>query len=125
MHGKWCLLRKVLYATVAVIAVATVLTIYVNNQISAAEVLVGSSPVVAARDLPTLLRARPDADGRPTGGQTAITENTKCRLLRYESREWCLVGKGHPVKVELLEGPKRGEVVWVCSDRVRRLHPMP
>jgi hypothetical protein len=125
MYWKWRLLRKVFYATVAMICTAIVLTIYVNDQISLAEVLVGSSPVVAARDLATLLKVQPDADGRPAGGETAITENTKCRLLRYESREWCPVGKGNPVKVELLEGPRRGQVVWVCSGQIRRLHPLP
>jgi len=128
MRKKWDSPRRISYAALAVIGAVIVLTIYVNDQISLAEVLVKSRPVVAARDLATLLKVRPDTDGPPTEGrtsQTTITTNTRCRLLRYESAEWCVVGRGNPVKVKLLEGPERGQVVWICSDQIRRLHPLP
>jgi hypothetical protein len=128
MHKTSGSLRKVLYVAVAVIGTAVILTMYINDRISLAEVIVDSGPVVAARDLPTLLKMQPDTGGRRIDGQmphTAITANTKCRLLRYESKLWCLVGKSNPVKIELLEGSSRGQVVWMCSDQIRLLHPLP
>jgi hypothetical protein len=118
-------LPNALWATAAVIVSAVVLTKYVNYRISLAEVLVGSGPVIAARDLPTLLKSPSNVGERPTEGQAAITERTESRLLRYESRERCPAGRGNPVEIELLEGPRRGQVVWVCSDQIRMLHPLP
>jgi hypothetical protein len=120
-------LRKISCVAVALIGCAIILTKYLNNQISLAEVLVKSRPVSATRDLSALLEAQPDTSGRPIEsqiGRITIDENTKCRLLRYESQAWCPAGKANPVKVELLEGPNRGQAVWVCSDQVRRLHPL-
>jgi hypothetical protein len=128
VHTEWSSLRKILYAAIAVIGTAIALTIYVDHQISLAEIVVESRPVVAARDLPALLKIRPIDGGSPTEGQTSqtsITENTKCRLLPYEPGEWCLAGRGNPVKRELLEGPRRSQVARVCSNQIRRLHPLP
>ena|ERR1700693_710392 len=124
MHRKKSLL-KTFGAAVAVIVSAVVLTKYLDYRISLAEVLVGSGPVIVAKDLPTLLTAPPNVGGQPIEGQAAITERSKSRLLRRESRERCLAGSGNPVEVELLEGPMRGQVVWVCSDHIRMLHPLP
>jgi hypothetical protein len=120
--------RKMFYVAAALVGVVIVLIIYADNQISLAEIIAAPEPVIATRELSALLKA-------PAGGnalspqeqplETTITENTRCRLLRYESGEWCLGGKGNPVRVKLLEGQERGEILWVCSKQLRRFYPLP
>jgi hypothetical protein len=90
----------------------------------------GADPGLAASDLAALRAAIHFEDLGPPrekliaeGRLFVLVAGTRCVVLRYEN-SWTCQGDHSPVQLRLVDGPRRGEVVWMCADSVY-LEPMP
>jgi len=102
---------------------------YLNGQFRLAEVGEGR-PRVAATDQSALRSLLAGDAGIPqlqaSGRILSIPPLTRCRLLWSDSHSPCRGPRDFPVRVQLLEGPRSGQVVWLCFGDLRwPLHPLP
>jgi hypothetical protein len=112
-----------------VLAIVVGLYLYLNHEFMLAVVEAGG-PRLAASDLSALRSA---LDGSPSvarlraaGKIFAVQPGTRCTMLRMKSGSSCRGPRDYPVQVELLDGPRRGQEVWMCNDDVRwPIHPPP
>jgi hypothetical protein len=74
-------------------------------------------PLSAVEEQPGVL------DLERQGRVFAVEVGTKCRVVRHDWSRSCQTPSFHPVLVQLLEGIRAGNTVWMCSDTVRLVHP--
>lgn len=105
------------------------LLVYLNREFQLA-LVEGKGTRPAASDRLVLCAALYGSTGAPRlraeGLVFDVVCGTRCRLLR---REECPASGGQrrsAAQVKLLEGPRRGQVVWLCFEDVRwPLRPLP
>lgn len=122
-------LRSVL--TVALMAAVLVagLYVYLDRQFRLA-VMSGDGPHLVASDRSALrsllVESAELADLRAAGRVFSVPPSSRCRVVRSDNRSPCRVPQDFPVQVELLEGPRRGKLVWLCFGDIRwPLHAPP
>jgi hypothetical protein len=61
---------------------------------------------------------------REEGRVLVVEEGTRCRIIKEHPEMPC---QGHHLafRVKLLDGPRRGQVVWMCSDGVAKQYLPP
>jgi hypothetical protein len=95
---------------------------YVDHQMSLAVVHDGMNPGLVAADADafeaivhptqaTLSIPQLEASGRAI----VVAEGTNGRVLSVVPNESCQ-GQHYAARVKLLDGPRRGSIVWMCSD---------
>jgi len=113
-------------AVMALVVVALIAAfMYVDNLASLAIVRPSLSDGLAATDAQALHAAMHlDEDGPTIADLTTagrlfrINDGTRCRVMQRNWRETC-EGNDHPFLVRLLDPPRNGQLVWMCSDSVR------
>jgi len=124
-------LRRLLYVGAAVIVIGLALVGYSRYTSSLAVVRGGVAPGFAAADMDAF-----DAVSNPTetspslswlqmhGQVFVIPAETRCRVIQ---RLWTVQCQGiyHPYQVKVLDGSRRGETAWMCSDALRMMYPWP
>lgn len=103
--------------------------VYLDYQFRLAEVG-GAKPCLAASDrsaLRSLLAGDATVSQLQEAGRIfSIRALTRCKLVSSDSGSSCRGPRDFPVRVQLLEGPRRGQAVWLCFADIRwPLHPLP
>jgi hypothetical protein len=62
---------------------------------------------------------------RASGKIFFVEPGTHCRLIRLPGTTEPCNGAHYIASVKLLEGPRNGNTVWMCSDSILILHPWP
>jgi hypothetical protein len=103
--------------------------LYLDYQFQLAEII-GGEPRLAASDQPALRSLLVGGAAVPllqaAGRVFSIPPRTRCRLLWSDSHSPCRAPRDFPVRVRLLEGPRRGQAAWLCFGDLRwPLHALP
>lgn len=97
---------------------------------SLAEVIRGGiNPGLAATDYDAFVGVNSPAESTAVSELTAsgrifvVPEGTRCRIIAH-SNQRCQ-GEHYPARVKLTDGPRRGQIVWMCSDSLTTLYKWP
>jgi hypothetical protein len=60
---------------------------------------------------------------KASGRVVSVAEGTRCRVIQ-NLHESCQ-GRHYAARVKLLDGPRRGQIVWMCSDSFDNLYKWP
>jgi hypothetical protein len=61
---------------------------------------------------------------KTSGRVFLLGEGTRCRVISVVSNQPCQ-GEHYPARVKLLDGARRGQIVWMCSDSFSTLYKWP
>jgi hypothetical protein len=96
-----------------------------ERQSSLAVVQGGVLPVLAAVDTTSFLTlTKPEsstesfADMKSEGRILEIASGTRCRIVKRHAEFTCQQKPDCALEVRLLDGPRKGQLVWACSDTV-------
>jgi hypothetical protein len=53
-----------------------------------------------------------------------IPEGTRCQVTKRDMASFC-EGNNHPFQIKLLDGSRKGNVVWMCSNNIGMTMPWP
>ena len=91
--------------------------LYLNHLGSLATVRIGPMPGIAAFDRQAFQEYSHPEDLRATGKIFPVPEGTRCQVVKRDMTSSC-GGNDHPFQIKLLDGPRKGEVVWMCSSNI-------
>jgi hypothetical protein len=126
---KWP--AKIALYIVAVCAILWGISVYIDYSMSLALVTRGVDPGFAATDAAAFQAvAHPTevmpgiAELKASGRVIHIAEGTRCRIIYVGVGKPC-EGNYYTAMVRLLDGPRKGQDVWMCSDSFDTLYKWP
>jgi hypothetical protein len=118
-------LRRVAVTVFLVGILILALVSVLNRQSSFAVVHGGVLPVLAAANTKAFLTlTKPEsstesfAELRSEGRIFEIVEGTRCRIVKRHGDLTCQQKPNYACEVRLLDGRRKGQLVWLCSDSV-------
>jgi hypothetical protein len=104
---------------------------FIDYEMSLAVVEDGMNPGLAAQDAEALNAAVHPTEvtlGIPelkaSGRLFVLAEGTNCRVISTVPHQPCQ-GQHYPARVKPLDGPRRGQIVWMCSDTFHMVNVWP
>ena len=88
--------------------------LYLNHLGSLATIRNGPIPGIAAFDRQAFQEYSHPEEFQAKGKIFEIPEGTRCQVVKRDMTSSC-DGNNHPFQIKLLDGPRKGEVVWMCS----------
>lgn len=116
-------IKQIVLLTTLVLLGLVCAILYVNHLGSLATTRNGPTPGIAAIDRQVFQEYSHPEQGRSledlkvTGKIFEIPEGTRCQVIKRDMTASC-EGNNHPFQIKLLDGPRKGEVVWMCSRNI-------
>lgn len=123
MIKRRSLIKQIVPLTILALLGLLCAVLYVNHLGSLATVRNGVMPGMATFDRQAFQeyshpeQGQSSEDLRATGKIFQIPEGTRCQVMKRDTTSSCQ-GSNHPFQIKLLDGPRKEEVVWMCSSNI-------